>query len=228
MGPRHCERSEAIHRAARKKAGLLRCARNDNLLDMHIIPAARFARGLLFLPALIEQRAQGKPGARCTRGLACKIVQKSAHEHTGSAEAVRPSLRNGFNGFLRTLPGDRAFLSPSLANESANLTPASRRQDHTTSPSASKTLSSEAPPASIASSPASVTIAIRPSSGVDGCGYRTDLRFRKTRRFLQKGLDTHLFQNDPTGKSLWLERGHAQQRVLHRMQRAARILHLKG
>ncbi len=59
----------------------------------------------------------------------------------------------------------------------ANLTPASRRQDHTTSPSASKTLSSEALLASIASSPASVTIAIRPSSGVDGghikviCGF---------------------------------------------------------
>src|SRR5229473_4516576 len=104
---------------------------------MRITLAAQRARGLLFLHALYEKRAQGKPGARCTRGLACKMVQKSAHEHTGSAEAVRPSLRNGFNGFLRTLPGDRAFLSPSLANESANLTPASRRQDHTTSPSAS-------------------------------------------------------------------------------------------
>ena len=27
------------------------------------------------------------PGARCTRGLVCKSVQKGAHEHTGSAEA---------------------------------------------------------------------------------------------------------------------------------------------
>jgi hypothetical protein len=26
---RHCERSEAIHRATQKKNGLLRCARND-------------------------------------------------------------------------------------------------------------------------------------------------------------------------------------------------------
>ena len=34
------------------------------------------------------------PDARCTRGLVCKIVQRSAHEHTGSAEAIRPSLRN--------------------------------------------------------------------------------------------------------------------------------------
>src|SRR3981189_1659927 len=41
-------------------------------------------------------------------------------------------------GLLRALPGDRAFLSPSLADlYSTNLMPASRHQDHTTSPSAS-------------------------------------------------------------------------------------------
>src|SRR3981189_507900 len=40
-------------------------------------------------------------------------------------------------GLLRALPGDRAFLSPSLADlYSTNLMPASRHQDHTTSPSA--------------------------------------------------------------------------------------------
>jgi hypothetical protein len=27
------------------------------------------------------------PGARCTRGLVCKIVRRYAHEHTGEAEA---------------------------------------------------------------------------------------------------------------------------------------------
>jgi hypothetical protein len=69
------------------------------------------------------------------------------------------------------------------------LTPASRRQDHTILPSASKALSSEAPLAATASNPASVTIAIRPLSGVDGCGYKTDLRFRKIRIFFRKGLD---------------------------------------
>src|SRR5512143_1704464 len=80
-------------------------------------------------------------------------------------------------GLCRTLPGDRAFLSPSLPRSLLlkNLTPASRRQDHTILPSACKTLSSEAPLAAIASSPASVTIAIRPSSGVDGRGYTGDL-----------------------------------------------------
>ena len=41
-------------------------------------------------------------------------------------------------GLLRALPGERAFLPPSLRGccHPRNLTPASRRQDHTTSPSA--------------------------------------------------------------------------------------------
>src|SRR5450755_3881975 len=75
--------------------------------------AARCARALRRLPPSKRKRAQGKPGARCTRGLVCKNAQKNAHEHTGSAEAIRPSLRDGFNGLSRALPGDRAFLPPS-------------------------------------------------------------------------------------------------------------------
>src|SRR5207237_7479396 len=39
-------------------------------------------------------------------------------------------------GLFRALPGDRAFLPPSPADRSANLTPASGRQDHTALPSA--------------------------------------------------------------------------------------------
>ena len=44
------------------------------------------------------------PGARCTRGLVCKLHKKSAHEHTGSAEALRHSLRNGFTAYLALSP----------------------------------------------------------------------------------------------------------------------------
>jgi hypothetical protein len=70
--------------------------------------ATAFARGLqIHSPQKIEvagdpqkKRAQGRPGARCTRDLACKGRSEGAHEHTGSAEAVRPSLRNG----LRLIP----------------------------------------------------------------------------------------------------------------------------
>jgi len=49
--------------------------------------------------------------------------------------------------------------------------------------------SSEAPPASIASRPAFVTIANRPSVGRDGKRHTTDLRFGKTEMFFRKGLD---------------------------------------
>src|SRR5215212_5936533 len=41
-----------------------------------------------------------------------KAYERSHHGHTGF---TRHSPRNGFNGFLRDLPGDRAWLSPSPA-----------------------------------------------------------------------------------------------------------------
>jgi hypothetical protein len=49
-------------------------------------------------------REQGIPGARCTRGLVCKSAQKNAHEHTGSAEAIRHSPRNGFTAYFVLSP----------------------------------------------------------------------------------------------------------------------------
>src|SRR5579872_1176476 len=64
---------------------------------------------------------------------------------TGSPEASRPSLRNGFNGVLRARPGDRAFLPPSPArcvSIATNLISASGYQAHTTSPSAAPAHSS--------------------------------------------------------------------------------------
>jgi len=64
------------------------------------------------LPSPTE-RAQGMPGARCTRG-------SRATKSTGAGPQVQPetlrhSPRNGFNGFLRALPSDRAFLPLSSA-----------------------------------------------------------------------------------------------------------------
>jgi hypothetical protein len=103
------------------------------------------------------------PGVRCARSRACSVVSTrvSHHGHTGF---TRHSPRNGFNGFLRALPGDRAFLSPSSADlSSANLTPASGRQDHTTSPSALAPFVKGAARVHRIPPPTSVTIAKRPS-----------------------------------------------------------------
>jgi hypothetical protein len=67
-----------------------------------------------------------------------KCTKESAHEHTGSAEAIRHSPRNGLR-LIRALPGDR-LVDTVTGGNSASLTPASRRQDHTTSPSARRAL----------------------------------------------------------------------------------------
>src|SRR6266481_4480782 len=80
-----------------------------------------------------EDRVSDAPAASHAK---VKSIRVSHHRFAG---AIRPSLRNGFNGFLRALLGDRACLPPSPASLLANLTPASGRQDHTTSPSANAT-----------------------------------------------------------------------------------------
>jgi hypothetical protein len=85
-----------------------------------------------------QQRAWGMPGARCTRSRAWSVVSTRVSHH-GRTETPGIPARNGFNSLFRALPGDRACLPPSSAEmSSANLTPASGRQDHTTSPSADK------------------------------------------------------------------------------------------
>ena len=57
------------------------------------------------------------PGAQCTHSLVCEVVVEDAHEYSQRSHRKSPGIpaRNGFNGLCRTLPGDRAFLSPSLA-----------------------------------------------------------------------------------------------------------------
>jgi hypothetical protein len=84
------------------------------------------------------------PDARRVRSRV-RSIESARVSHHGHAGNVRHSPRNGFNGFLRTLPGDRAFLPPSPLRSLLlkNLTPASGRQDHTTSPSASRAIRQE-------------------------------------------------------------------------------------
>jgi hypothetical protein len=130
-------------------------------LQPHLrIPAAQGARVVHLSSAHRgrgECRVLGAPAASCAKVESTRV---SHHGYTGS-----PGIpaRNGFNGFLRALPGDRALLSPSSADLSANLTPASRRQDHTTSPSASARPRQKRYLRPSHPVPTSVTIAKRPS-----------------------------------------------------------------
>src|SRR6266436_10013488 len=105
-------------------------------------PAARCAR--VVREAFAQLRAQGMPGAQCARSLACKIDKAHEHSHHGHTGNHPAFPAQWFYGLLRALPGDRAFCHRHLriwrvttrlgSHASANLTPASRRQNHTTSP----------------------------------------------------------------------------------------------
>ena len=75
------------------------------------------------------------PGARCTRGLVCKLCEECAHEHTGSAETLRHSPRNGFTAYGALFPATnsschrhrriKVLSKPGWARKtSADLTPA--------------------------------------------------------------------------------------------------------
>src|ERR1700682_3873237 len=84
-----------------------------------------------------ESRVRAAPAVSCAM-----CTKKCAHEHTGSAESIRPSLRNGFTAYsaLSPVTGCFATVAPEKRLLLTNLTPASGRQDHTTSPSASAAL----------------------------------------------------------------------------------------
>ena len=100
------------------------------------------ARYDLEFPALSQERAQGKPGAHRTRGP--RATKKHAAEP--QVQADHPAFpAQWFYGLYRALPGDRALLPPSFrGNNPQTLAPASGRQDHTTSPSASSAFASRA------------------------------------------------------------------------------------
>jgi hypothetical protein len=89
-----------------------------------------------------NKRAQGKPDARCTRGLVCKTCTKKrtrAYRFSGGNPAFPAQWFTAYSA-LSPVTGlschrrQREVLLP------ANLTPASGRQDHTASPSARVTL----------------------------------------------------------------------------------------
>jgi hypothetical protein len=88
----------------------------------------------------------------------------------------------------------------------ANLTPASRRQDHTTSPSALAPFVKGAS-ASTASRPTSVTIASAPHEERDGRGYKVIRVFGKSEYFCERGW-TGCWVICPSGRNQVLNRNN--------------------
>jgi len=88
-----------------------------------------------------EIRGRREDRVRAAPAVSCAIAhRKRAHEHTGPAGASRPSLRSGFTAYSELSPENGSFASVAAQISPRNLTPAPRRQDHTTSPYASRAL----------------------------------------------------------------------------------------
>jgi hypothetical protein len=79
--------------------------RRGRIFKMHVrILATRCARGLRELSRLeIRGRRECRVHAAPAVSRA-KLCKKNAHEHTGSAEAIRHSLRNGFTAYIALSP----------------------------------------------------------------------------------------------------------------------------
>jgi len=153
-------------------------------------------------PYPLDQRAQGIPGARCTRGLVCNSARKKrtrAYRFSGGNPAFPAQW---FYGLFRTLPGDRAFLPPSPAKvafrELDASVGASGPHDFAVRIGRSRLQHHQRPPHPV---PTSVTIAKRPSDR-DGTTVDIDLIWvRREAEYFCKGDWTPGSKNCPSGKS---------------------------
>ena len=107
---------------------------------IHIL-AALIARGLYQLRSLLEYRGRREDRVRAAPAVSCaKCTEESAHEHTGSAETLRPSLRNGFTAYSALSPVTGFLATIASRDNPQSLTPASGRRNHTISPYAQAAL----------------------------------------------------------------------------------------
>jgi hypothetical protein len=109
----------------------------------------------------------------------------------GSPGSPGIPARNGFNGFLRALPGDRLVATVACVMKRKLDTSIEASGPHDFAVRLQHR-SSAVLSASIASRPASVTIAIRPFGGTRRRYYRTDLGRDGNEIFLQMGLDRQI------------------------------------
>jgi len=141
------------------------------------------------------------PDAQCTRSLACEINKAHEHSHHGHTGFTRHSPRNGFTAYFVLSRRSGLFVTVISRVFSQDLTPASRRQNHTTSPSTSSAGRLTALSASTASRPASVTIARAPLSW-DGTARISELIWvRREQKYFCKGGWTGKSHDRPPGKS---------------------------
>src|SRR5450631_2875544 len=150
---RHCERSEAIHGAAQRKMDCFAALAMTVLFALLSRTASSSRRGasetLLLASAQRgrgERRMPNAPAASCAI-----VVAKRTRVTTSTPESPDVPARNGFTAYFVLSPVTGLFCHRRLRTDvlsapgradttSANLTLASGRQDHTTSPYAATSL----------------------------------------------------------------------------------------
>ncbi|SDO59450.1 hypothetical protein SAMN05444050_4526 [Afipia sp. GAS231] len=142
--PRHCERSEAIHRAAVRKNGLPRRFAPRNDVARHpLLVSRRDAPGVLQEILALDIRGRREDRVRAAPAVSYAIVAtRFAHEHTGLAEASGLPCAMALR-LIRDRPGDPAFCDTIALGQRwlpSNLTPASGRRTQTISPYVKTTL----------------------------------------------------------------------------------------
>jgi len=161
-------KAEAFHSFLARRNGLLRrfAPRNDIIQNVPSRSRRAFRASFTLNIPPPSNRGHREDRVRAAPAVSCaKCTKKCAHEHTGSAESIRPSLRNGFTAYNALSPVTGLFATVAARILPRHLTPASGRQDHTTSPYAcmhSRQKHSLRPPHPTARF---VTIASRPSCG---------------------------------------------------------------
>ena len=132
------------------------------------------------------------PDARCTRGLMRSVHKECAHEHTGQRRASDIPCAMALR-LIACSPRRTALLPPSRPEKQlppGALTPAPRRQDHTSLPYALMPFAigtasvHRDPPHDRGDHDTPLW------SGRDGSEYSPDVRFGKSEIFFISGLDT--------------------------------------
>jgi hypothetical protein len=83
----------------------------EELIDTAARSRGAYSTRALWQPASHLREGAGKAGHRLMPMV--RVQKKSTRQNHRFSRNTRPSLRNGFNGLLRALPGDRALLPPS-------------------------------------------------------------------------------------------------------------------
>ncbi len=145
-----------------------------------------------------KERARGNAGCPVHPQPRVRWVVKTAHEYSQRSHRKSPGIpaRNGFNGFLRDLPGDRLFCRRRLQRLDRKLdasVEASGPHDFSVRFSAVRQKRCLRPPQPV---PTFVTMANAPLAGRDGGDRKVICLFGKPEYFCKGGL-TGPLQNSP-------------------------------